>query len=74
MDEQQKFADVKTLAMMAARLAGRDPQEQVTIRIAGQLIFHGLVWRYPDFLHRAERAYEVLASPGLGDGPLGAES
>ena len=62
MNEQQKFADVKALAMMAARLAGRDPEQQIAVRIAGRLVFEGLVWRYPDFLQRAEKAYELLSA------------
>jgi hypothetical protein len=28
----------------------------------GVLVFDDMMWRYPDFLSRAERAYDVLES------------
>lgn len=65
MKDEQKFTDLKTLAMMAARLAGRDPDQRVEIRIGGQLIFQDATWRYSDFLNRAKAAYELL-DDGLG--------
>jgi hypothetical protein len=60
MSETQRLADVEILARMAARLAGRDPDEQVNIRLAGVSVFEGVVWRYPDFLDRAKEAYAAL--------------
>ena len=62
MSEGQKFADVKALARMAARLAGRDPDEHVEVKIGSILVFSDVVWRYSDFLKRAEVAYEFLRS------------
>jgi hypothetical protein len=56
-------ADMKLLARLAARLAGRDPDEHVTISLGGHIAFEGPVWAYPDFLKRAKAAYAVLAEP-----------
>jgi hypothetical protein len=70
MNEEQKFADLKALARMAARLAGRDPDEQVVIQIGEAAAFEDAVWRYPDFLNRAEAAYKLLGGvdfQGLGE-------
>jgi hypothetical protein len=61
MDDQQKLADIETLARMAARLAGRNPDELVRLEWDEVLAFEGAMWRYPDFLMRAERAYAMLA-------------
>ena len=59
----QKPADLETLARMAARLAGRDPDEHVRVALGEEVAFNDAVWRYPDFLARAEAAYAVLAGP-----------
>ena len=56
----QMLADIEILARMAARLAGRNPDEHVNIRLAGVSVFEGVVWRYPDFLGRAKEAYLAL--------------
>lgn len=61
--EAQTQADIETLARMAARLAGRDPDEHVRIKIACQVAFEGEIWRYPDFLGRAKEAYSLLLRP-----------
>ena len=63
MSEKKCDADLEILARMAARLAGRDPDERVRIRLGEVTAFEGTVWRYPDFLHRAEAAYEILVDP-----------
>ena len=60
MDEQQKFADLKTLARMAARLAGRDPDERLIVKVGETIAFEDFAWRYPDFTKRAEAAYKLL--------------
>ena len=60
MDDQKKFADLKSLARMAARLAGRDPDERIEVRTGNTVIFTGVAWRHPDYLKRAESAYEYL--------------
>jgi len=65
MDEQQKFADLKTLAQMAARLAGRDPDEHLIVKVGETVAFEDFAWRYPDFTKRAEAAYKLLDN---GDG------
>lgn len=62
MVDQQKVADIEVLARMAARLAGRDPDEHVRLKWGSIVGFDDLLWRYPDFLQRAERAYAVLES------------
>ena len=68
MDEQQKFADIKILARMAARLAGRDPEEHLTVKVGKSVVFDDIAWRYPDFTKRAEAAYQLLDCPS---GPWG---
>ena len=60
--------DIETLARMAARLAGRDPDERVIIRLAGLTLFDDLAWRYPDFLLRAEAALAMLTAETLPGG------
>jgi len=60
MDDNQKFSDLETLARMAARAAGRDPDEHIEVRLGDVLAFSDVAWRYPDFLSRAEAAYELL--------------
>jgi hypothetical protein len=61
MDDQERSADIEILARMAARLAGRKPDEYVRLEWGDVVAFEGPMWRYPDFLMRAERAYAVLA-------------
>ena len=45
---------------MAARLAGRDPDECVCVKLGDMVAFADAMWRYPDFLQRAEAAYGAL--------------
>jgi len=71
MDEQQKFADLKTLARMATRLAGRDPDERLIVKVGETIAFEDFAWRYPDFTKRAEAAYKLL---DIGDGIWSAAS
>jgi hypothetical protein len=59
----QQLADIEILARMAARLAGRNPDEEVGIELGDETVFRGPVWLYPDFLNRAEEAYGILAGP-----------
>jgi hypothetical protein len=61
MDNQERLADIETLARIAARLAGRDPDEHVKLEWGEIVAFEDPVWRYPDFLTRAEQAYALLA-------------
>jgi len=56
----EKDFDIEQLARMAARLAGRDPDEETRIEFGGVLAFDDVMWRYPDFLARADAAYHVL--------------
>ena len=49
---------LEVLAGMAARLAGRDPDQNIW-RLGEFVAFNGLMWRYPDFLARAEAACEA---------------
>jgi hypothetical protein len=60
LDDVQRSADIETLAKMAARLAGRDPDEHLRMTLGEVIAFNDYIWRYPDFLKRAEAAYAVL--------------
>ena len=61
----QKSADLETLAKMAARLAGRDPDEHLKMVLADVVCSNGPMWNYHDFLARAVSAYHVLTTPCL---------
>ena len=61
MDDQEKFADLKSLARMAARLEGRDPDERIEVRAGNTIVFAGVAWRHPDYLKRAASAYDYLS-------------
>ena len=65
MARSERSADLETLARMAARHAGRDPDEPQTIKLGHSVVFDDVTWRYPDFLTRAEAAYAVLRQPSL---------
>lgn len=65
MDEDQRAADLETLARMAARLAGREPDERLVIKVGETVAFEDVAWRYCDFTKRAEAAYRLLES-GVG--------
>ena len=65
MSDGQKAADIEMLARMAARLAGRDPDEHIEIRLGDFVAFCDLAWRYPDFMARAEAAYVFLETVGF---------
>jgi PAS domain S-box-containing protein len=58
-------AHMESLARMAAHLAGRNPDDHATIRFGDVVAFDDVMWRYPDFLTRAEAAYRVLEALGL---------
>ena len=60
MSADKKPEHIEILARMAAELAGRDPNLHVRLDLSGVVAFDDLMWRYPDFLARAEAAYEVL--------------
>jgi hypothetical protein len=60
MTDPQRLADIETLARMAARLSGRDPDQHVRLELADVDVFEGALWRYHDFLARAEAAYSAL--------------
>jgi len=57
-----KDFDIEMLACLAARLAGQNPVRRTTIKLGSVVAFDDLVWRYPDFLARAEAAYRILAA------------
>ena len=65
MASSERNTDLETLARMAARHAGRDPDEPQTIRLGDSVVFDDVTWRYPDFMARAEAAYAVLRHPNL---------
>ena len=56
MTRATRLADIEVLARMAARLAGRDPGEHVRLKLGDVVVFDDVMWRYPDFLARAEAA------------------
>ena len=56
---------IESLARMAAQIAGRDPDEHVRLKLADVVAFDDVMWRYPDFLARAEAAYDVLNGVSL---------
>ena len=58
-----RIAYIEVLARMAARLSGRDPDQHVCLRLGELVAFNDLMWRYPDFLARAEAAYAALDGP-----------
>jgi hypothetical protein len=62
------------LAKMAAQLAGRHPDEKVTVSFAGYVVFNDHAWRYPDFVQRAERAFAELAPTFAANGTAGSLS
>jgi hypothetical protein len=51
---------IEVLARLAARIAGRNPDDHATITLGNVMAFDDLMWRYPDFLARAEAAYRLL--------------
>jgi PAS domain S-box-containing protein len=53
------------LARMAAQLAGRNPDGRAVIRFGDFVAFDDVMWRYPDFLARADAAYRLLESADL---------
>lgn len=63
METAERSADIETLARMAARLAGRDPDEYLKMTLGEVTAFDDYIWRYPDFLNRAEAAYALLDAP-----------
>jgi hypothetical protein len=60
-----RMGAIETLARVAARLAGRDPDDHATITLGNVMAFDDLMWRYPDFLARAEAAYRLLEQGDL---------
>ena len=65
MDAQEKLSDLETLSRMAARLAGQDPDRHVTLKLSDVFVFDDVMWRYPDFLMRAQAAYDLLRMGSL---------
>lgn len=60
--QEIKDADIEMLACIAARLAGQNPDRHASIRLGEVVAFDDKIWRYPDFLARAEAAYRILAA------------
>jgi len=58
---ESKADIVETLARLAAQFAGHDPDKHLRIQIGNVVVHDDVTWRYPDFLNRAESAYQVLA-------------
>lgn len=60
-----RAAHMESLARMAAQIAGRNPDDHATIRFGDVVAFDDVMWRYPDFVARAEAAYRLLEAPDL---------
>jgi hypothetical protein len=58
--DELRIEAIEVLARLAARIAGRDPDDHATITLGDVIAFDDLMWRYPDFLARAEAAYRLL--------------
>ena len=58
--DEKRMEAIETLARLAARMAGRNPDDHATIKLGRVLAFDDLMWRYPDFLARAEAVYRLL--------------
>ncbi len=58
--DELRMEAIETLARLAARIAGRDPDHHTTIKLGEVMAFDDLMWRYPDFLARAEAVYRLL--------------
>jgi hypothetical protein len=63
MTDPHKQSQIEILARMAAKLAGRDPDSHITIKLGDLIAFDDVAWRYSDFLRCAEAAYTALVSP-----------
>jgi hypothetical protein len=50
---------------MAARIAGRDPDEHIRVQLGDVVVFDDVMWRYPDFLQRAAAACALLTGDAL---------
>jgi hypothetical protein len=61
--DPERLAVLEPLAKMAARAAGRDPDERVRVVLGDTVAFDDVTWRYDDFIQRAEAAYKVLTGP-----------
>jgi hypothetical protein len=60
---RERSTAIETLARIAARAAGRDPDERVQVVLGKTVAFDDVVWRYDDFLLRAEAAFDALTAP-----------
>ena len=58
--DELRMEAIEMLARLAARMAGRNPDDHATIKLGQVMIFDDLMWRYPDFLARAEAVYRLL--------------
>jgi hypothetical protein len=58
--DELRIEAIETLARLAARIAGRNPDDHATIKLGHVTAFDDLMWRYPDFLARAEAVYRLL--------------
>ena len=58
--DELRMEVIETLARMAARIAGRNPDDHATIKLGHVKAFDDVMWRYPDFLARAEAVYRLL--------------
>ena len=64
---EQHAVDIEQLARLAARLAGKDPDQPIKIRFGELTAFDDVAWRYPDFIARAEAAYRALEAGTLSE-------
>ena len=65
MDSDHRIAAIEGLARLACTLAGRNPDQHLRLQLGSVIVFDDLLWRYPDFVKRAEAAYGVLENGTL---------
>ncbi len=65
MDSLQRLTHIEALARIACQLAGRDPDQHLRMQLGEDVTFDDLLWRYDDFIRRAEAAYALLDSETL---------
>ena len=65
LDPLQRLTHIEALARIACQLAGRDPDQHLRMQLGEDVTFDDLLWRYDDFIRRAEAAYALLDSETL---------
>jgi hypothetical protein len=56
-------AAIETLAKIAARSAGLDPDRSWSAQVKDTIPFDGPAWQHAQFIALAEAAYHILTAP-----------